>query len=372
MLKYLLNSLLLFIIVSAQAQSDFVFNISGNFSTDYIPKEKKIFISKVDYDYQDEGVIDSLTISETGSFKKSISINEADIFSVSYSGKTQFLIAVDYPQELINLQISASNYSVTGSKGSILLQEYENFRKTSFAKIVSPVNQKISKADEEKDKKLMEKLNREYVISYSYHRSELTDFVRKNMMNSVASYAAVLRFNPDEDITFMDSLYLNINTLYPKSKVIQKLKSKIERFKNVALGAKAPDINLPDNSKKNISLYSLQADYILIDFWASWCIPCRQESATLVKNYANYKNKGFEIFSVSLDTEFDKWNHAIVKDGYLWANVSDLKAWKSAAAFSYNVTAIPANFLVDKQGKIIAKNLRGTALEEKLAELLKK
>jgi thiol-disulfide isomerase/thioredoxin len=136
-------------------------------------------------------------------------------------------------------------------------------------------------------------------------------------------------------------------------------------------GEMAPDITLADREGKILPLSSTRGKVVLLDFWASWCGPCRMENPNVVKAYEKYKNKGFTVFSVSLDQSKDKWLAAIAKDGLVWENhVSDLKGWGSAGAALYQVRGIPATFLLDKTGKIIARNLRGPALEKKLEELL--
>ncbi|MVM41703.1 redoxin domain-containing protein [Spirosoma sp. HMF3257] len=114
----------------------------------------------------------------------------------------------------------------------------------------------------------------------------------------------------------------------------------------------------------------LSGKYTLVDFWASWCGPCRQESPTLVRLYTKYKGKGFAIVSVSIDTDKTRWENAIKKDGYTWENVSELDGYSGSTAALYTVTAIPNSFLLDKDGKIIAKNLRGKNLEDKLISLM--
>jgi thiol-disulfide isomerase/thioredoxin len=137
------------------------------------------------------------------------------------------------------------------------------------------------------------------------------------------------------------------------------------------VGEMAPDIQLADRDGKILPLSNLKGKVVLLDFWASWCGPCRHENPNVVRAYNQYKDKGFTVFSVSLDQSKDKWLAAIAKDGLAWENhVSDLKGWGSAGAALYQVRGIPATFLLDKNGKIIAKNLRGSALEDKLKELL--
>jgi thiol-disulfide isomerase/thioredoxin len=138
-----------------------------------------------------------------------------------------------------------------------------------------------------------------------------------------------------------------------------------------SVGEIAPEIELANREGVMEKLSSLRGKVVLIDFWASWCGPCRQENPTVVKAWNRFAPKGFTVFSVSLDQSKDKWLAAIAKDGLVWNNhVSDLRGWQSAGAAAYRVNSIPATFLLDQNGKIIAKNLRGPALERKLEELL--
>lgn len=136
------------------------------------------------------------------------------------------------------------------------------------------------------------------------------------------------------------------------------------------MGAVAPAINLPTPEGQTFSLASLKGKYVLVDFWASWCGPCRAENPNVVAAYQKYKDKNFTILGVSLDDNKEKWQQAIKADELSWTHVSDLKRWASIAARDYGIESIPANFLVDKEGKIIARDLRGPALEQKLAEVL--
>lgn len=154
----------------------------------------------------------------------------------------------------------------------------------------------------------------------------------------------------------------------------KKFAERLPVLKSVAIGATAPEFAEADTSGKMVSLSSFRGKYVLVDFWASWCGPCRHENPNVVKAYNHYKDQNFTIVGVSLDQPNgrQRWLDAIHHDGLDWTQVSDLKFWNNKAAVLYGVRGIPANFLIDPNGKIIAKNLRGNDLEDKLAQLFGK
>jgi peroxiredoxin len=221
--------------------------------------------------------------------------------------------------------------------------------------------------------------------------AEHTEFTKKfirNNSNSLASLMALYQqiaprlyvLNPKDDLEYFTLVDSSLMLRCPESEAVKALHAQMEEIKRqmkaeneldniVGIGIMAPDIILPDPQGDTITLSSLRGKYVLLDFWASWCRPCRIENPHLVKNYKKYNEKGFEIFQVSLDKEQKSWTSAIESDRLAWIHVSDLQYWNSAAAKLYQVQAIPANFLLDKNGKIIAKNLRRDALEAKLSEI---
>ncbi len=180
----------------------------------------------------------------------------------------------------------------------------------------------------------------------------------------------------------MKDVYVAFNKKFPNSKMTQTLGNQISQIeqgyneyksfsKSQEIGNAAPEISLKNPEGKTVTLSSLKGKYVLIDFWASWCGPCRKENPNVVRLYKEYKDKGFTVLSVSLDDDAAAWKRAISEDNLLWPNhVSDLQKWNSSMPKLYGFEGIPYTVLVDKQGNIIARGLRGAELEQKLKEIL--
>lgn len=205
----------------------------------------------------------------------------------------------------------------------------------------------------------------------SQRNVKIDEFIKANPSSLVSAYVLYrfysYRLSPEEirsNVQLLDPALRQT----PYVKVLEDLSNTLEV---VAVGKRAPDFQLADTEGNTVTFSDhLGKGYVLLDFWASWCGPCRRENPNIVAAYHQFKDKGFDIFAVSLDRNRDRWLAAIEQDGLHWTNVSDLLFWDSEPAKLYGVRAIPANVLVDSNGVIVAKNLRGEDLAETLADLL--
>ncbi|GAB3726741.1 TlpA disulfide reductase family protein [Hymenobacter agri] len=263
-----------------------------------------------------------------------------------------------------------ATYAVKGSKDAEVLRQLTlvmDGSKNQLEDLGKRYNAagQAGKADE------MKAIEKEYFAIQGRNSAKIKGLIRRNATSVVSGFAVGAFLNPDEEFQFADSVAAVQRKANPESPFTKELTARLEPMRITAQGAMAPEINLPTPEGKPLALSSLRGKYVLLDFWASWCGPCRQENPNVVRAYNKFKDKGFTIYSVSLDQDKAKWVKAIESDGLTWNHVSDLASWNSVAGAAYGVKAIPQSFLIDPQGRIIAKNLRGEALAAKLAEVLK-
>ena len=258
---------------------------------------------------------------------------------------------------------------ITGSKSQEQLDKFKKEVKTYNDKLEDLYKQ-YSDAQEKGDKDLLEKIDSSYTVIDSEKTVFTKKYIAENNKSLAVPYILYRELSYSLEVKELDSMLNLIDTSLSSSVYYKLLDKKVKTLYNVAVGKKAPDFTLNDTTGNPVSLSQFRGKYLLIDFWAAWCRPCRAENPNNVKLYADYKDKGFEILGVSFDDNREAWVKAVKQDGLTWTQVSDLKGWNSAAGKLYAVSAIPHTVLLDKNGIIIAKNLRAEKLRDKISELL--
>lgn len=251
--------------------------------------------------------------------------------------------------------------------------KYQDFIKSYTVKRATFLNDFYGNSTQEpRDEEYFKKLQ-----AYNEAFSEELDSLNKAFVeNNPDSYIALRLFrgkmNLESDLSGAESQYNKFSSEVKASDLGKDIGEEINWHKKTGIGQMALDFTQQDVNDKPVKLSDFRGKYVLLDFWASWCVPCRKENPNIVREYETYKDKNFTVLGVSLDDLEGKqaWLDAIAKDGLNWTQLSDLQGFKNAVAKMYNVTSVPSNWLIDPTGKIIARNLRGKALGEKLAEVL--
>lgn len=256
-----------------------------------------------------------------------------------------------------------------GSPASAELKKINQILANSFQKINDLQEEFLKNQNSPDIDSISKLLDFQYQNIITQQLADLKNFIDTNKEPIIDIYALAY-LNIDENFDFINKTFEEHKELAQNNEYVKQFYIRFEEYKRLAIGSPAPEINLPDPTGRNISLSSLKGNVVLIDFWASWCGPCRKENPNVVKTYNKYKDKGFTVYSVSLDKDKEAWTKAIMNDQLIWGNhVSDLKYWDSQAAALYKIEAIPATVLLDKEGKIVAKNLSGEELDAFLNKL---
>jgi thiol-disulfide isomerase/thioredoxin len=268
-----------------------------------------------------------------------------------------------------------ANWQITGSDDTTKLQAYEVFRKESLNRLVIPIREQIKllkKAGVLDTDPRHEELAALEIANYVKHKDELIQFIKREMGTSLAIYPTSIRWDGDKNIPFLRDLSKKFQNAHPGTDIAAKVIEKVETIAANSVGGTAAEISMPDKNGVSVSLSSIKAKFILIDFWGSWCAPCRGESRHLNELYRKFNPLGFEIYGVGLESSKEMWLKAIDQDKRGWTNVTSLQEFEAPVTFDYAVTSLPANVLIDESRKVIARNLHGKDLQDLLEKLFSK
>lgn len=332
-------------------------------------------------------IADSSIIGKDGSYRLKAKATEESLFSLFFKGDIYPFAYVinDVPKIVVNADAQVqNNYEVEGSDASKSLKEFSMAASGKWTTLYSLGHEidSLLKSGVADTSSTIRIINEQGTSQLDDLKKYVSDFIKTSKDPITSSWA----LSTNSQLFSMDdyeALLNGIVTKFPAHKGVTKIKEMNERQMALAkqksqatdepqwTDKQAPELSLPDANGKTITLSSFKGKYVLVDFWASWCLPCRKENPNVVQAYNRYKDKNFTVLGVSLDKDKGDWLGAVENDKLAWTQVSDLQEWKSMAVSTFNFSGIPFNVLVDPQGKIIAQSLRGDSLEKKLEEVLR-
>lgn len=335
--------------------------------------------------------VDSAAVDEDGTFIFRRKVRFPSFYLLK-TDETNFLMLLLEPGQEIRIKAYHDSLNfpqeISGSRGTKLMNDYNiRLQKTQIS-LKSLYDTYIRNLGTDRLTTVMEELENQAQICLDKLNTYTKNYIDENL-NSLVSLVALYQqvapgeyiLNPEKDLEYFIKVDSAMMRLYPEYEPVISLHEQVQGLKAAIIaekirspesgqGNEAPEIALPDPEGDTIRLSSTRGKIVLLDFWASWCKPCRIENPNLVKAYNLYQDKGFEIFQVSLDKTKEAWTKGIVEDQLdRWVHVSDVKYWQSSVVPLYNIEKIPANFLLDREGRIIASDLRGEDLFETLSKV---
>lgn len=363
---FLTNIITLLLLSACQAADPDGFTLSGRIAN--AESIQKIAL------FEGEKLVDSIDLDQNGRFSTKGVAPDPTLFEL-VAGQEAFMLILENGEKIeFNADLSQpKQYTVKGSPASKKMKELNQMRERfqAFqAELQNEFEQRLEKSENQAtiQNDLMQK-NDKYVSQLS---ADVLKFARNNEDNLAGFFGMLVLYSidPTRQEEVVVQYAEKAKHQFPKNQIVQSFVTHMEEIKPLSIGQTAPDFSSSTPEGETVKLSELRGQYVLLDFWAAWCTPCRQENPNIVTQYHDFKDKGFTVFGVSLDRDRSAWLKAIEDDKLAWTQVSDLNMWDSDAARLYNITAIPASFMIDPDGKIVGKNLRGPALKEFLEKHL--
>lgn len=333
-------------------------------------------LQTVSVSYLTNDFITTAPVNPDGTFTLSLNIKQADCLAFTFTGingvQRQLYFTVS-PADKINLKMSVTydDLVISEAKGSadVAFLKMHQDKMNAYHKEVMALDRAYATARESVDR---QRIQTEYYSKVNAFGKQMEPFYLENKTLLTSLLLAYVNFSHDFNAhkQMFKTLYNSVSAKYSYSALVSEVATKVTN--PIEIGAMAPELEGVTPDGKTIKLSDLRGKYVLVDFWASWCRPCRGENPNVVAAYNKYKGKKFDVFSVSLDRNADSWKAAIEADGLVWKNhICTFQHWNCPQAKKYRVSSIPFSVLVGPDGKIVAISLRGEALQSKLAEVLK-
>ena len=364
MKKLLLIAIAAMFLISCSSNK---FKIEGNIEN---ATDQMVFLKTME---GNELVTTDSTMMKGGVFTLTGKVSVPDLYAIDFEQQQdRIILFVENSKIIIKGNVDNIMASViSGSASQDLLLEFNNLQeKLSEGLMDIQFRYQSAAMDGSLTPQLEEELRSEFMAENDKMVASIKEFAMQNTNSVVSAYITLSQLSNFLTTEELESIVTGFSKDIQASPFVIALNEKLDMDKRTAVGQQFIDFIHPDQDGNMITFSSITGEnYILLDFWAGWCTPCRRENPHLVKLYSQFKDKGFDIFGVSLDRSRQEWLDAISADGLLWPQVSDISGWENPIAKMYGVQSIPANLLISPEGVIVAKNLRGAELESKLIEL---
>lgn len=333
---------------------------------------QQIKIHLVDVLQDNEEPVETIELSNTGKIlnEEEIEISEG-LYIIEFPHQIKIPAAFD-AGESVKITFNGIEIKINNSRANDLFTQFENERKKHFNKNVKPIRTKAENADKQQDTAMAAELSRQEQKAYNNHKNHLITWGYENMQGSIAALEVMKRRRSGDRLKELEYLIKSVQSKYPENEQVKAALEEVKVLQNTLPGAKAPDFTSIDQDGKKKNLQKLAGKKgTLIEFWASWCMPCRRMTPELNQIIEDYKSRGIEFILISLDKKEEAWRAAVTKDKMKGTHLCDFSGYRSEPAKKYGITSIPAGFLLDADGRIVGKDLKGDELRIKLEELVR-